>query len=69
MRLSDFFTNYSDEQTCKAFFKSRRELYGISCEHYGSLHLSWNEKESRWRCRECNFATGLKQGTVCKIQI
>ena len=64
MKVADFFNNYSDEQTCKAFFKSKRESFGISCHHCGSLQLKWNEKESRWRCKECNFATGLKQGTV-----
>ena len=64
MKLADFFITYSDEQTCKSFFKSIRESFGISCQHCGSLHLKWNERESRWRCKECNFATGLKQGTV-----
>ena len=64
MKLANFFNDYSDEQSCKAFFKSSRESFGMSCRHCGSVHLNWNEKESRWRCKECNFATGLKQGTV-----
>ncbi len=64
MKVADFFNNYLDEPTCKAFFKSKCKSFGISCHHCGSFLLNWNEKESRWRCKECNFATDLKQGTV-----
>jgi hypothetical protein len=64
MKITNFFIRYADEQNCQLFFKYKRELAGISCCRCGSLHLSWIEKESRWRCKECKHATGLKQGTV-----
>lgn len=64
MRLTEFFRQYADEQSCKIFFKQKRELQAISCACCGSLNLYWIEKESRWRCKECKHATGLKHGTV-----
>ena len=64
MTMVDFFTQYADEQSCRSFFKRKRELGGISCGCCGSLVLHWIEKENRWRCKECKQATGLKHGTV-----
>lgn len=64
MNLPEFFSHHTNEQNCKLFFKQKREINGISCACCGSLNLNWIEKESRWRCKECKHATGLKHGTV-----
>ncbi len=64
MKITDFFTYYGDESKCRAFFKQKRELSGMGCECCGSLRLYWIDKESRWRCKECKHATGLKHGTI-----
>lgn len=64
MQLDSFFIKYSDEASCKAFFKERREAGGLVCSQCGSLRYSWIEKESRWRCKDCQKAMGLKYGTV-----
>ncbi len=64
MSSSDFFTKFSDEASCKAYFKARRELEHSTCKQCGSLHTYWQEKENRWRCKECKHAMGLKKGTV-----
>jgi hypothetical protein len=64
MDMVEFFTRYADEPSCKEFFKQKRALAHKSCNRCGSLHISWIEKESRWRCRECKQGMGLKQGTV-----
>src|ERR1039458_191859 len=64
MNMTEFFTKYGDEQSCKEFFKQKRESGGICCKQCGSINIRWIEKESRWRCFECKDSMGLKQGTV-----
>lgn len=64
MQIADFFSKYKDEQTCKDFFKQKREAQLKWCKQCGSLHLCWIAKESRWRCKECKHNMGLKHGTV-----
>lgn len=64
MKLSEFFQQYWDEQSCKAFFKKKKEEKGISCTRCTSVDLYWIEKENRWRCKQCKYAIGLKHGTV-----
>src|SRR5665647_1852341 len=64
MKIDNFFTNYSDEQSCKLFFKQKREAAGIVCRQCSSLCYYWIEHENRWRCKNCKQPIGLKSGTV-----
>jgi len=65
MTLVDFFTKYPDEASCKAYFKAKRASEHTNCKQCSpSLHIYWQEKESRWRCKECKHSMGLKKGTV-----
>jgi hypothetical protein len=64
MTISEFFMQYPDEPSCKAYFKSRRLTEHSTCKECGSVHIYWQEKENRWRCKECKHAMGLKKGTV-----
>ena len=64
MTLVEFFTSYATEDSCKAFFKRRKEQSGISCTDCGSLVHYWIEKESRWKCQGCGKSMSLKTGTV-----
>lgn len=64
MTSADFFTTYSDEESCKSYFKSQRQAEHSVCKQCGSLHIYWQSKENRWRCKECKHAMGLKNGTV-----
>lgn len=64
MTLVDFFTKYPDEASCKAFFKAQRSSEHLNCKQCASPIIYWQEKESRWRCKECKHAMGLKKGTV-----
>jgi len=64
MKTDGFFINYSDEQSCKLFFKKKREVEGIVCSQCGSLCHYWIEQENRWQCKNCKQPIGLKSGTV-----
>lgn len=64
MTIVEFFSTYPDEASCKSFFKLQRSIEHKACKECGSLHIYWQERESRWRCKECKHAMGLKKGTV-----
>ena len=64
MTIAEFFTQYGTEESCKAFFKQRKEQAGITCVHCGSSAHYWIEKESRWKCKGCCKSMSLKTGTV-----
>lgn len=64
MKMSLFFSRYSDEAGCRNFFKEQKEHSGIVCKCCGSLNHYWIESESRWRCKGCGKGTSLKTGTV-----
>jgi acetyl-CoA carboxylase beta subunit len=69
MKLSGFFTKYSDEQSCKMFFKQQRETEGIVCKQCGSVCYYWIEQENRWRCKDCKRLMGLNPVQLWKIII
>jgi len=62
--MSEFFSKYDDEKSCRIFFKQKREKAGIECACCGSLCHYWIESEYRWRCKSCGKGTSLKTGTV-----
>lgn len=64
MTIAEFFTRYSSEESCQAFFKHRKEQEGIECGDCGSLVHYWIEKERRWKCQGCRKSMSLKTGTV-----
>jgi hypothetical protein len=58
MNIANFFTEYADEQSCKMFFKQKRESETLCCKQCGSLEMYWIEKETRWRCGSVNVQWG-----------
>lgn len=64
MNMSLFFSNYATEESCKLFFKARKESLGLVCKTCGSLKHYWIGKENRWKCKECGSSTSLKTDTV-----
>ena len=64
MRLLSFFCQYTDDASCKEFFKARKEKEGVVCTCCGSVLHYWIEKETRWKCRYCGKSSRLKNGTA-----
>ena len=64
IKMSKFFINYNDEESCKMFFKQKKEEAGVECACCGSLCHYWIEKETRWRCKGCGKGISLKTRTV-----
>ncbi len=64
MKIADFFSKYATEDSCRAFFKDRKQRSGIVCSNCGSINHYWIDRESRWKCKDCGKSTSLKTGTV-----
>lgn len=64
MNIGKFFSQYSDNESCKRFFKERREEWSIKCRRCGSEHQYWINCIFQWECARCKYRTGLKCGTV-----
>jgi len=64
MNLSDIFNQFPDEHSCRLHFKEHREKHGIACKKCGCRKHYWLQNNWQWQCKECNFRTTLKSGTM-----
>jgi len=64
MRLSDFFKNYGDEESCKQKWKEIRDQVGVICKKCGCKNQSWRKGIEQYECKDCKFRTTLRSGTV-----
>lgn len=64
MRIHEFFRQYSTEESCKQYFKEKREAAGIICRKCNWDGHYWIESLSRWQCKKCRHSMTLKSGTV-----
>lgn len=64
MNLAEFFKAYPDNESCKRFFRGKREQEGIKCRKCGGERHFWINSISKWQCVKCKHRTGLKCGTV-----
>lgn len=55
---------FPTEASCKAHFKAQREHEGVICKRCGSNHHYWLKAKDQWQCKECNFRTTLKSGSI-----
>ena len=64
MLLSDFYSEYKDEASCRTKIKELRESEGITCKKCGCKSHSWKKDKQMWECKSCSFRTSLRSGTV-----
>lgn len=64
MELVDFILAYSDEEKCKALFKSYRDMTGVICKQCGSHEHYWQQSIWQYECKHCKFRTTLRSGTI-----
>lgn len=64
MELIEFFTNFSDEESCKAFYRDIRKREGIICKNCKCEKHYWLQTLWQFKCSACGFRTTLKSGTV-----
>jgi hypothetical protein len=64
MNLAKVISQFPTEETCRQHFKEQREKLGITCKKCGCRKHYWLQKNWQWQCKECNFRTTLKSGTM-----
>ena len=64
MTDQDFVTKYSDEMSCKTFFRDLRMKHGVVCKKCGCKKHHWLEKKWQFQCSNCGFRTTLRSGTI-----
>lgn len=55
---------FPTEKSCKMHFQRQREQEGVHCKKCGSTQHYWLKAKDQWQCKECNFRTTLKSGSI-----
>lgn len=64
MNIRDFYTQFSDEDSCKLKFKSIRDQQGVVCKKCSGKEHYWHQNIWQYECKSCKFRTTLRSGTV-----
>ena len=64
MKIIDFSTQFPDEQSCREHFRDSRIRHGIICKKCGSTKHYWLQNRWQFKCKQCDFRTTLRSGTV-----
>ena len=64
MILSEFYNYFPDESICRQILRCIREQEGVICKKCGSIEHYWKKDKKSFECKECNYRTSLKNGTI-----
>ncbi|MCM4158785.1 IS1595 family transposase [Antarcticibacterium flavum] len=64
MRILEFMDKFSDEQSCKEYFRYVRMKEGVICKKCGCKNHYWLKAKWQFQCSRCCFRTTLRSGTV-----
>ena len=64
MTILSFMNQFSDEQSCKKYFRDLRQREGVVCKKCKGKDHYWLKNKWQFQCVSCNFRTTLKSGTV-----
>jgi transposase-like protein len=64
MKISEFITKFSNEKTCKEYYRDLRMREGVVCKKCGCKKHYWLQGKWQFQCSSCGFRTTLKSGTV-----
>jgi len=56
--------DFPTEEACKNHFRIQREQEGVNCKKCGHTHHYWLKSKGQWQCRNCDFRTTLKSGSI-----
>jgi transposase-like protein len=62
--FKEYYKIFSKEDICIRILKEIREQYGIICKKCGNKNHYWKNDKKKYECKECNYRTSLKTGTV-----
>ena len=55
---------FPTEEACKVHFRMQREQEGVKCKKCGSTVHYWLKAKEQWQCKNCDFRTTLKSGSI-----
>lgn len=64
MKLIDFISKFSDEESCKTKLREYRERQGVVCPQCGSILHYWKRDKECFECKCCHYRQSLKANTV-----
>ncbi|MCF6181593.1 IS1595 family transposase [Lutibacter sp.] len=64
MKLSEFYKYFPDELACCQILRCIREQEGVVCKKCGNEEHYWKKDKKSFECKECNYRTSLKNGTI-----
>lgn len=64
MNILGFIEQFPTEESCRHHFKNQREHEGVICKRCGCEQHYWLQAKWQWQCRDCEFRTTLRSGTV-----
>jgi transposase-like protein len=64
MRILDYITRFSNEESCKDYFYRIRLKQGVICKRCNSEKHYWLSNRAQFECSKCKFRTTLRSGTV-----
>jgi transposase-like protein len=62
--FKEYYKIFSKEDICIRILKEIREQQGIICKKCGNKNHYWKNDKKKYECKECNYRTSLKTGTV-----
>jgi len=64
MNIMKFEERFPDEESCIRYIKTKREKEGVICKKCKGKDHYWLHSKNMFQCKNCEFRTSLKSGTV-----
>jgi transposase-like protein len=62
--FKEYYKIFNKEGICIRILKEIREQQGIICKKCGNKHHYWKNDKKKYECKDCNYRTSLKKGTI-----
>ncbi|MEA3505488.1 MAG: IS1595 family transposase [Bacteroidota bacterium] len=64
MMFNEYYKYFPEEEICIQILKNIREQEGVICKKCGNEDHYWKNDKKTFECKQCNYRTSLKKGTV-----
>ena len=64
MTISEFYSMFPTEESCREHLKQERESSKIICKKCKCTKHYWLKGKGQWQCSNCEFRTTLRSGTL-----
>jgi len=64
MKFNEYYHRFPTEESCWNILKNIKEYAGVVCKKCGNNEHYWKKDKHQFECKDCNYRTSLKTGTV-----